>query len=407
MNSGTQRARDLLTAYDLSLEQQILGRGSSLACRDQELWKRVEGLLRDRDPQEIHCLGLDPLTVMEESLKMAVTTAASRGRAKTRGGLQGLAKAFEVLEQAALNLYLGPWREEYKVVKTYSGLFTHHIKAVLPPPQIEQLFGLLGYRSSPSQQEQVLSVAPSSPDDFLRLSCAFFLARCECRLLEEALGKHRGEAQWELKMVRERQRGHGSGRLQDGAVSEAVDSLCSCVQSPHLSLRRCVQCRTVHNDGCAMLKLCEENQHLLEGGSSMVSLQREDGGADGSRTSPALSSSSSQMSSLVLHDPQSSIPSFLCPITFHDCCNLGHLDPKVLCRSCNVFHSTSCRGQQMCLELDHSVQPLGVCVCGRTCSRNPLVLCRYCGSELCNECWYHSPVVCRVCHLTYDQSSPV
>lgn len=117
MNSGTQRARDLLTAYDLSLEQQILGRGSSLACRDQELWKRVEGLLRDRDPQEIHCLGLDPLTVMEESLKMAVTTAASRGRAKTRGGLQGLAKAFEVLEQAALNLYLGPWREEYKVVK--------------------------------------------------------------------------------------------------------------------------------------------------------------------------------------------------------------------------------------------------------------------------------------------------
>lgn len=91
----------------------------------------------------------------------------------------------------------------------YSGLFTHHIKAVLPPPQIEQLFGLLGYRSSPSQQEQVLSVAPSSPDDFLRLSCAFFLARCECRLLEEALGKHRGEAQWELKMVRERQRGHG------------------------------------------------------------------------------------------------------------------------------------------------------------------------------------------------------
>lgn len=198
-----------------------------------------------------------------------------------------------------------------------------------------------------------------------------------------------------------------SGRLQDGAVSEAVDSLCSCVQSPHLSLRRCVQCRTVHNDGCAMLKLCEENQHLLEGGSSMVSLQREGGGADGSRTSPALSSSSSQMSSLVLHDPQSSIPSFLCPITFHDCCNLGHLDPKVLCRSCNVFHSTSCRGQQMCLELDHSVQPLGVCVCGRTCSRNPLVLCRYCGSELCNECWYHSPVVCRVCHLTYDQSSPV
>lgn len=121
MSTFRQRARDLLTAYDHSLEQQIVGRGSNLACRDEELWKQVEGLLRDGDAQETHCLGLDPLRVMEESLKAAAsttaTTAAGAGQVRARGGLQGLAKAFEVVEQAALNLYLGPWREEYKVVK--------------------------------------------------------------------------------------------------------------------------------------------------------------------------------------------------------------------------------------------------------------------------------------------------
>lgn len=122
MSISRQTAKHLVTTYDHSLEQQIVGQGSSLVCRDEELWRQMEELLRDGDAQELHCLGLDPLRVMEESLKAKaastkVTTAASGGRVKARGGLQGLGKAFEVLEQAALNLYLGPWREEYKVVK--------------------------------------------------------------------------------------------------------------------------------------------------------------------------------------------------------------------------------------------------------------------------------------------------
>lgn len=118
MSNSRQTLRDIVAAYDHSLEQQIVGRGTNLACRDQELWNQVEGLLKDGITEETHCLGLDPLRVMEESLMEAVAVSApSCGQVKARGGLQGLAKAFEVLEQAALNLYLNPWREEYKVVK--------------------------------------------------------------------------------------------------------------------------------------------------------------------------------------------------------------------------------------------------------------------------------------------------
>lgn len=119
MSNSRQTAKDLVAAYDRSLEKQIVGQGSNLVCRDEELWKQVEELLRDGDAQETHCLGLDPLSVMEETLMDAAASEPRRGKVKPKGngGLRGLAKAFEVLEQAALNLYLGPWREEYKVVK--------------------------------------------------------------------------------------------------------------------------------------------------------------------------------------------------------------------------------------------------------------------------------------------------
>ena len=94
----------------------------------------------------------------------------------------------------------------------YSGMFTHYIKPVLSMQHIEKLFGLLGYQPSPSQHEQLLlqalRISPASLDDLLQLSCAFYLARCECRLLGTTLGKHVGDAQWELSVIRERQRGN-------------------------------------------------------------------------------------------------------------------------------------------------------------------------------------------------------
>lgn len=122
MSMFHERMRHLVAAYDHALEQQIVKRGSYLACSNEELWKHVEELLSNKNAQETHCLSLDPLNIMEESLKVEAALAkapktSSGKQVKARRGLWGLAKAFEVLEQAALNLYLGPWREEYKVVK--------------------------------------------------------------------------------------------------------------------------------------------------------------------------------------------------------------------------------------------------------------------------------------------------
>ncbi|XP_068578920.1 spermatogenesis associated 2-like [Cebidichthys violaceus] len=554
MSVSKQRARDLVPAYGHSLEQQIVGRGSNLPCRDEELRARAEGLLRDGDAQETHCLGLDPLRVMEESLAAAAaaeeastTTAAAAGagRVRTRGGLQGLAKAFEVLEQAALNLYLGPWRDEYKVVKMYSGMFTHFIKPVLSMPQIEKLFGLLGYRPGSARHEQLRlhspRVGPATLDDLLCLSCAFFLARCECFLLRTALGKHAGEARWELSVVRERQRGsclqvaldnakktlgpnqplmepydgdaevdlytdeHINGGQREAALhddesphsltwvnqsgalppaakahSNRVPSLsssstreqvcvskldchltkssppesdpgrsfsagrrprgeawfdkadsqwhslqveatglcksdlCSCDHTSHLCLGRCMECNITHHVSCALLQRCYAENHCMMFPASPTDEAREFGAlspqggslrlSDAS-VSPTPSSGSAAMSSLALcDDPKSMMPPRH-PIAYHDCCDLAQPDPRALCLSCGVFHTGSCRDIDFC-QRHHDIKPLGVCSCGRECSRNPLVLCRYCGNEYCRECWYRNPVAC-LCGQTFDQSSAV
>ncbi|KAK2918288.1 spermatogenesis associated 2-like [Channa argus] len=555
MNISRQTPRDLVAAYDYSLEQQIVRRGSNLACTDEELFKQVEELLRDGDAQEIHCLGLDPLRVMEDSLTEAAAVAVPRSRrVKARGELQGLAKAFEVLEQAALNLYLGPWREEYKVVKMYSGMFTHYIKSVLSMPQIEKLFGLLGYQPCVSRQEQLQlqssRVNPVSPDNLLRLSCGFFMARCECRLLLMALGSHAGEAEWELSVVRERQKGHSvqvaletskkmlkvknpvmeptdgevdidlytdeqvigsqrqavvvdnesprssswvpenvaspqalrtqsngmtslpslstsatenicistlncqltktspveldrscsaskrQGRRGCEELTFEVDfqsqpqfrakevykrktegNICSCLQFPypHLYIKHCVKCKTLHQISCPMLEHCFSEGHTVVNPDSTIKELNESGesvspqseGLEVSDMSPSqtLIGSGAAMSSLVLCDRPKSIIGSLQPITYHDCCNLAQLDPQVLCISCGVFHSHSCRETDYC-SVHHTVKMLGVCICGKLCSRMPLVLCRYCGKEYCNDCWYRNPVVC-LCGQTFDQSSSV
>ncbi|KAM7002950.1 spermatogenesis associated 2-like [Tautogolabrus adspersus] len=533
-------AEDLVSAYAHSLELQIVGRGSSLVCRDEELWKQVEGLMRDQDARETHCLGLDPLTVMEESLTAAATTAASTGWVKGRGGLQGLERAFEVLEQASLNLYLCPWREEYKVIKMYSGVFTHHIKPMLSTPQIEKLFGLLGYKPQSRLEQLRLQshrVSPAALDDLLCLSCAFFLARCECRLLLVALGDFAGEVQWELGVVRERQTGQSlkvaldntkkmleveqqlmehadgdvevdlytdiqeNGRQRRAVVDDdespqslawgtqkresppaiktqsngitslpspstslstrepvcvstlncqltktppeshitrssstsarqrrrpaedwqshslqvevcrsetAVDHLCSCLQSPHVCLKLCRDCNSLHDISCDSLKRCNTEDHCVifpdnpKEIGKLGALSPHTGSFRVS-VSPSLTSSSAAMSSLDLRDESKSMTA---PISYHDCCDLAQLDPQVLCLSCSVFHAGSCKGIHYCQNEEHEIKSLGVCSCGKKASRDPLVMCRYCGNEYCRDCWYRNPLTCN-CGERFDQSSSV
>lgn len=201
----------------------------------------------------------------------------------------------------------------------------------------------------------------------------------------------------------------------EGSLAED-NHFCSCLHSRPIRLKHCTQCNTMHDFTCASLEHCKMEGHCVvfshitteemkesraappQGGSPRVGAMS---------VSPDLASSSAAMSSLVICDDlKSIIPSIILPpIGYHNCCNLTQLDPQFLCFTCGVFHSGSCSRIEVC-QMHHNIKPLGVCSCGRTCSRNPLVLCRYCGNEYCTGCWYRNPVVC-TCGQTFDQSSSV
>lgn len=215
-----RKARELVELYRVSLEQRIEQGDWNLVCRDEKLFEKVERLLRDGCAQDVHVFpSVDPLEVMEQSLQRS---APFPDQARTAAGLEGLAKAFEVLELAALNLYLCPWRKEYRVVKMFSGMFIHYIKPSLSTPQVLKLFGLMGYQASKAKSSEELCLCPPAlPLDFLlRIACAFFTARCECRILlaanEKNSGARVGAREWELNLVQERQRGH--------SVEEALEN---------------------------------------------------------------------------------------------------------------------------------------------------------------------------------------
>lgn len=120
----------------------------------------------------------------------------------------------------------------------YSGVFTHCIKPVFSTQQIELLFGLLGYKKCSTQREQLSlqpqKVSAASMEKLLRLSCAFFVGRCECRLLLAALGKYAGQPQRELRIVRERQRGHNLEIALDNTLRQ-VDVKQSLLELPEES----------------------------------------------------------------------------------------------------------------------------------------------------------------------------
>lgn len=199
-----------------------------------------------------------------------------------------------------------------------------------------------------------------------------------------------------------------------GRREAEANQLRSCLQSPYFYPKHCAECKTLHHFDCAFLDHCFTKGHHVVipestaeamNGSGLASTQSESLRVSDMSAAQPLNRNSAVMSSLALcDDPKSIIPS-LKPITYHDCCNLAQLDPQVLCVSCCVFHSHSCRERDYC-QIHHTVKQLGVCECGKLCSRNPLVLCRYCGKEYCNACWYRSPLEC-MCGQTFDQSSSV
>ena len=185
------------------------------------------------------------------------------------------------------------------------------------------------------------------------------------------------------------------------------EHVCSCVQSSSSHLKNCLDCNTLHSTACLSLQKCRNNAHVLR----TYKNQEESGKARPLSSQglhelgwcrPPSRAKDEAAISMLLCDTPDSLAKTPQPITFHSCCDQA-LDPQSVCFTCKFFHSGACREGLSC-EKYHQTKLLRVCPCGMACPRKPLVLCRYCGLEYCNNCWYRDPVQCK-CGETFDNPS--
>ncbi|XP_005308242.1 spermatogenesis-associated protein 2-like protein [Chrysemys picta bellii] len=150
-------------------------RGHSGVCTDLALRK----LLRQHllaDPELHYALRNDVFATLASSL---------RGWEALPLALRGLARAFEVLELAAVNLHLLPWRKEFSTIKMFSGVYVHSLQAVLSDSDIAKSFHRMGYVKRDDHHLVVSQPPPGA--ELVQAACSFFAARVECEILGEIL----------------------------------------------------------------------------------------------------------------------------------------------------------------------------------------------------------------------------
>ncbi|XP_041256827.1 spermatogenesis-associated protein 2-like protein [Onychostruthus taczanowskii] len=125
--------------------------------------------------------------------------------------LRDLASAFRLLELAAVNLYLFPWRREFGTIPTFSGAYVHLLRPALPEADLVRSLGRLGYER---QDRHRLAVERLPPGPALIAAAVGFLAcRLECEILAELAPRLRCPRAEELLEAR-RRAGGAEGRLE-------------------------------------------------------------------------------------------------------------------------------------------------------------------------------------------------
>ncbi|XP_049478749.1 spermatogenesis-associated protein 2-like protein isoform X1 [Panthera uncia] len=162
--------------YRLCLERE-LRRGRAGVCGDPSLRAVLwQILVEDFD---LHgALQDDALALLTDGLW---------GRADLAPALRGLARAFELLELAAVHLYLLPWRKEFTTIKTFSGGYVHVLKGALSEDLLIQSFQKMGYVPRDNHRLTMAALPPACQLVQVALGC--FALRLECEILGEVLAQ--------------------------------------------------------------------------------------------------------------------------------------------------------------------------------------------------------------------------
>ncbi|XP_067856681.1 spermatogenesis-associated protein 2-like [Heptranchias perlo] len=128
--------------------------------------------------------------MVENSLKMLRTSS-----------LSALLTAFGILETFCTNLFLYPWKKEFKTIKTFTGHFVYYIKSAMCEDDIWNILHHIGYYHEKETCELKNKVNTSRVK---LISFELFLAGIECENLLEICSQIKDKGYSELNVVEER-----------------------------------------------------------------------------------------------------------------------------------------------------------------------------------------------------------
>ncbi|NXW53574.1 SPA2L protein, partial [Eurystomus gularis] len=335
--------------YRRCLEREFC-RGHAGACSDPSL----EDRLRQRLWQEPAVLG----ALQEDG--PAMVAHGLQGHLDLGLALRGLAGAFQLLETAAVNLYLFPWRKEFGTVQTFSGTYVHSLRPALPEADLLRSFGRLGYERC--DQHRLTVSRPLPRPELVAAACGFFACRLECEILAEVVTRLRpqrlraedllearrlaGDAEACVEMLRR------LGTQREVAANcgdSSVDLYRETPASPEGTGQEVAASPALWKDLCGDVKRGQEpvpslGNPDLDTISSPLLLEQELGGAG---RSPQVPGDPQDLPPAV---PQEA-PELPC-YQLHSCLRQGTL-PSYCCTTCHQLHAGACAAGQVCRSRHH------------------------------------------------------
>ncbi|XP_051884261.1 spermatogenesis associated 2-like [Pristis pectinata] len=152
--------------------------GHNGICHDKELKELIKQWLIKR--------GADLATLLWVDVHEIIATSLQRSQ-NYPNIFKKLIGAFELLEMAAVNLFLYPWRKEFRTIKTFSGAYVYHLKPTICNEDLVRIFKKMGYKLKNNLELEMKDLPDSL--QLSRLAFDFFVARIECEILLEVVGK--------------------------------------------------------------------------------------------------------------------------------------------------------------------------------------------------------------------------
>uniref|UniRef100_A0A8C9JZG5 Spermatogenesis-associated protein 2 n=1 Tax=Panthera tigris altaica TaxID=74533 RepID=A0A8C9JZG5_PANTA len=172
-------------------------------------------------------------------------------RSLSSSSLRALACAFSVLETVGVNLFLYPWKKEFRSIKTYTGPFVYYVKSSLLEEDIRAILHYMGYVPELGTAYKLKELVETL--QVKMVSFELFLAKVECEQMLEIHSQVKDKGYSELDVVSERKSSaedvRGCSEALRRRPSAPATSRCGFCNRPGAA-NTCTQCSKVSCDTC-------------------------------------------------------------------------------------------------------------------------------------------------------------